>query len=515
MSNATFSFGSLSILKPDGTVLGNNRLIGPGSTFFDTATLPSAGTYTVVIDPNGDSTGSATLQVYDVPPDAGGPISPGGPPVTLATSVPGQNGRLTFAGTAGQRVSLSISKSTYGSATAKILDAGGNTVGGNVLFGTGAGFVDVRTLPSTGTYAIAVDPPDTTTGSATFTLYDVPPDPAGTIALGSSFVTNIVASGQNAAYTFNGTAGQRISLKIGPSTISMGYVAGIDPERSERWATSHVGEDIVRRTIAAREPLYTIDYLGDPRFTPDAHGAAVANEIGLRAIAIAPLVSERGALGTLAVFSSLPGSFGPNEANLLGALADQAAIAMLNARLIDDLERSQLELAARAETERSLRDIAARITSLGDPGELLARVVEESRRLLGSEGAHLTRMSDDGTSGDDNESGTSGDDNGRVQRGGRAPAPADPRPAGAGRAPGQRPGRPARPRPAPGLQAPARVARGRPGARPRRGPPAAVSAEPRAAAPDPRLAEPVRADVERPLRPDGRSPGRPFRGEFR
>ena len=41
---------------------------------------------------------------------------------------------------------------------------------------------------------------------------------------------------------------------------------------------------------------------------------------------------------------------------------------MLNARLIDELERSQRELEARAETERSLRDISARITSLGDPG---------------------------------------------------------------------------------------------------------------------------------------------------
>ncbi|MEA2607606.1 MAG: hypothetical protein QOI00_2363, partial [Chloroflexota bacterium] len=49
------------------------------------------------------------------------------------------------------------------------------------------------------------------------------------------------------------------------------------------------------------------------------------------------------------------------------------------------------------ETERSLRDISARITSLGDPGEILARVVEESRRLLRSDGAHLTRMSEDGT----------------------------------------------------------------------------------------------------------------------
>ncbi|HET9614479.1 MAG TPA: GAF domain-containing protein, partial [Candidatus Limnocylindrales bacterium] len=180
-------------------------------------------------------------------------------------------------------------------------------------------------------------------------------------------------------------------------TLSTGYVAGLDDDRSERWATSRVGEDIVRRALAGRAPLYTTDYLGDPRFSPEPHAAAIANEIGLRAIAIAPLVSERGSLGTLAVFSATPGSFGPDEANLLGSLADQAAIAMLNARLIDELERSQRELAARAETERSLRDIAARITSLGDPSELLARVVEESRRLLGSDGAHLTRMSDDGT----------------------------------------------------------------------------------------------------------------------
>ncbi|HLO35753.1 MAG TPA: PAS domain S-box protein, partial [Candidatus Deferrimicrobium sp.] len=66
-------------------------------------------------------------------------------------------------------------------------------------------------------------------------------------------------------------------------------------------------------------------------------------------------------------------------------------------RLIDELEHSQIELEKRAETERSLRDISARITSLGDPGEILARIVEESRRLLRSDGAHLTRMSEDGT----------------------------------------------------------------------------------------------------------------------
>jgi hypothetical protein len=229
ISNATFTFAQLSILKPDGSTLGTSRFIGPGTTFLDTTSLPSAGTYTVLIDPNGSSTGSATVQVYDVPPDAGGPITPGGAPVTVTTTVPGQNGRLSFAGNAGQRISLKISNVTYSSATAQLLDPNGNAVGGSVLFGTGGGFVDTRTLPSTGTYSITIDPPNTTTGTATFTLYNVPPDVTGPITTGSSFITSISAPGQNASYTFSGNAGQRISLKVGPSTMSMGYVSITGP----------------------------------------------------------------------------------------------------------------------------------------------------------------------------------------------------------------------------------------------------------------------------------------------
>ena len=208
---------TLSILKPDGSALGNNRFIGPGTTFLDTTSLPTAGTYTIVLDPNGASMGTATLQVYDVPPDAGGPITPGGAPVTMATTVPGQNGRLTFAGTAGQRVSLKISNVTYSAATAQLLDPSGNAVGGSVLFGTGGGFVDTRTLPSTGTYSLTVDPPNMTTGQAIFTVYNVPPDVTGTITPDSGFVASISTPGQNASYTFDGTVGQRISLKVGPS----------------------------------------------------------------------------------------------------------------------------------------------------------------------------------------------------------------------------------------------------------------------------------------------------------
>ncbi len=133
------------------------------------------------------------------------------------------------------------------------------------------------------------------------------------------------------------------------------------------------------------------------QFPPSAVNDRFFEVTGFRSMIIAPISGESGPLGALEVYSTRPGAFDDDDAGVILSLASQAAIAITNARLIEDLERSQKELAARAETERSLRDIASRITSLGDPGEILARVVDESRRLLGSDGAHLTRMSDDGT----------------------------------------------------------------------------------------------------------------------
>ena len=91
-----------------------------------------------------------------------------------------------------------------------------------------------------------------------------------------------------------------------------------------------------------------------------------------------------------------PNAFDELDAAVLGGLAEQAAIAITNARLIDELERSRRALARRAETERSLRDITARIAALRDPDEVLERVVEEATRLLETDGAHLTRMAPDG-----------------------------------------------------------------------------------------------------------------------
>jgi hypothetical protein len=205
-----------TIVNPDTTVLAPAACM-EGTGFVDLKILPATGTDTVKVDPVDVAIGSVTLTLYDVPADVSSSITPGGSAVTVTTTTPGQNGTLTFSGTAGQRVFL---RGTNGM-TAQVafacdvnvtmLNPNGSTLASACM--EGSGLIDVKTLATTGTYSIKVDPAEIATGSLTLTLYDVPADPSGSITAGGSAVTvTTTTPGQNGTLTFSGTAGQRISL---------------------------------------------------------------------------------------------------------------------------------------------------------------------------------------------------------------------------------------------------------------------------------------------------------------
>ena len=160
---------------------------------------------------------------------------------------------------------------------------------------------------------------------------------------------------------------------------------------------SSLGEGAAGKAIADRRLVRIADYLTDDSFVHTEVSDQYVRETGLRSVLAVPLRGDGPPLGAISAASVEPDAFDDADAELLEALADHAAIAIQNARLIGELERSQVALAQRADTERSLREMAARIAELRDPDELLDRIVDESRRLLGSDGAHLTRMLEEGT----------------------------------------------------------------------------------------------------------------------
>jgi hypothetical protein len=157
------------VYRPDGSEMG-----GPGSLasnqmkFQDTMLLGTTGTYTIKVEPWSSETGTTTLTLYDVPADATASITPGGSSVSVSPSVPGQNGALTFSGTAGQRVFLKAENGTLsgslGSTGIRLLDPSGGDLGGANVGGSGAvGYKDTTTLPTNGTYTVLVDPNGDTT----------------------------------------------------------------------------------------------------------------------------------------------------------------------------------------------------------------------------------------------------------------------------------------------------------------------------------------------------------------
>lgn len=206
-----------NILDPNGVQVGYCELhCNGGSDFMDATTMNSTGVYTVQF---AGSPGTATLTLYNVPPDVTGTVTPtsgSGSSVTIPITTPGQNARITLNGIVNHRLSWihSGSVGNYGTALLdssspqkQLAECGWNCGGGST-------FLEPYKLLYTGTYTVFFNPMWNRTGTETITFYDVPPD----LNIGLNFDSSGTASatmpigtpGQNARLSFQGYAGQAL-----------------------------------------------------------------------------------------------------------------------------------------------------------------------------------------------------------------------------------------------------------------------------------------------------------------
>jgi GAF domain-containing protein len=157
-------------------------------------------------------------------------------------------------------------------------------------------------------------------------------------------------------------------------------------ERAKLWISVGVGATGV--AVAEDRVIVGDDDLAG-QFPPSPESTEFYERTGFRSMIVAPITGDSGPLGVLEVYSRRRAAFSSEDGGLVGALASQAAIAITNARLIDELDRSTAELARQADSERTLREIAARVSAILDPAEVLQRIVDETTRLLESDGARI------------------------------------------------------------------------------------------------------------------------------
>lgn len=149
---------------------------------------------------------------------------------------------------------------------------------------------------------------------------------------------------------------------------------GIDPKMEEimtDFITLPSGQGLVGSIFASRTPEYILDVQQDSRLA----NQRLAKDLDLRAFAGLPLMAGHHVVGVLAIFFGDRPHFTPDEFELMRLLADQAAIAIANAQLLENTER-------RRQTAESLAEVGHLISQSLDPQEVQQRIVDSLCVLL-------------------------------------------------------------------------------------------------------------------------------------
>jgi PAS domain S-box-containing protein len=117
---------------------------------------------------------------------------------------------------------------------------------------------------------------------------------------------------------------------------------------------------------------------------------------GFRSVLVVPMLRNGVAIGTIATSRRQPGSFAAKEIDLLRTFADQAVIAIENARLFEELRERQAELARSVDELTATSDVLKIISrSTVDLETVLDTLVETLAQLFGADNATMYRRRDD------------------------------------------------------------------------------------------------------------------------
>ena len=120
------------------------------------------------------------------------------------------------------------------------------------------------------------------------------------------------------------------------------------------------------------------------------YGLERATGLAFRSIASAPLMSEGRAVGVISVSSPEPGALGDKQMELLSLFADQAVIAIQNARLFNETQEA---LARQTATVEVLQVISS---SVADTAPVFDKILRSCRSLFDSANVGIALIGEDG-----------------------------------------------------------------------------------------------------------------------
>jgi GAF domain-containing protein len=148
-----------------------------------------------------------------------------------------------------------------------------------------------------------------------------------------------------------------------------------------------VGESVTGRLIRERRMHHIPDLAAEPGLSATVRERAV--RLGSASLLYAPMLWEDRGLGSILVVRSPPRPFSQREHALLQSFADQAAMAIQNARLFHETQEALEQQKASAEV------LGAISKSVADTAPVFETILDACQRLFGSEEISIYTIGDD------------------------------------------------------------------------------------------------------------------------
>ena len=161
------------------------------------------------------------------------------------------------------------------------------------------------------------------------------------------------------------------------------WIAGVNvPESVRAMYPLELARSRIWQRVYDGELVHVLDMETDSRFSERGR----ENARGLhRSLLIVPMIRERQAVGAFAVTREQAGGFTPGQTALMETFADQAVIAIRNARLFTELQASNRELTTALDTQTATSEILKVISSSPtDEQPVFDAIAQSSVRLCGA-----------------------------------------------------------------------------------------------------------------------------------
>ena len=144
------------------------------------------------------------------------------------------------------------------------------------------------------------------------------------------------------------------------------------------------GTGITGLAVIARGPVVTDNILTDPRIALSPETRERIEQAPYRAGLAVPMLVQDRVIGSLGVGDALGRSFDEEDIRLAQAFADQAAVALENARLFEEQCALAGRLRSRQARIEALLDVGSQLSRIQPVESLLARIAEVCGRLFHS-----------------------------------------------------------------------------------------------------------------------------------